>query len=344
MIRKRNFWVMLFADAIIVGLTYFLSYLLRFDGTIPQTHITNLIYTSLWIIPLKLVFFYVFSLYKGMWRYTSISDLENLVKSCAASTSTILFILFIIVRFYGFARSVFIIDIFLTFIFIGGFRIAIRLFYHRQNEKLFISSANFQKAGPKRVLIIGAGDAGEKVLRGLYDNPRLAFEPIGFVDDDPGKKGREIHHVPVLGTISRIPALVEKSCVDELFIAVPSATGDQMRNIVSICKECNVSYKTLPGLQDLINGNVSINDLREVRFEDLLGRSPVNLDVLNIIILWASGSWSQEQVALSGRNCAGRSSNSSPNLLQFSMQPNPICMQYRWNSRIKLDSKTTSPF
>jgi FlaA1/EpsC-like NDP-sugar epimerase len=274
--------MMLFVDAIIVGLTYFLSYLLRFDGEIPQAHISNFIKTAVWIIPLKLLFFYVFGLYKGMWRYTSIANLENLVKGCGASTGTILLILLISVRFYGFARSVFIIDIFLTFIFIGGFRIAIRLFYHRQNKRLFISSSNFQKAGYKRVLIIGAGDAGEKVLRGLYDNPRFPFETIGFVDDDPGKKGREIHHVPVLGAVNRIPEFVEKLRVDELFLAVPSATGDQMRNIVNICEECNVSYKTLPGLQDLINGNVSINDLREVRFEDMLGRPPVNLDERNI--------------------------------------------------------------
>jgi FlaA1/EpsC-like NDP-sugar epimerase len=273
---------MLFADAIIVCLTYFLSYLLRFDGVIPQTHFINFIYTSVWIIPLKLVFFYVFGLYKGMWRYTSIGDLENLVKGCVASTITIVLILLISVGFYGFARSVFIIDFFLAFIFIGGFRIAVRLFYHRQKKRLFFSSSKSQKARPKRVLIIGAGNAGENVLRGLYDDPRLAFEPIGFVDDDKGKRGREIHHIPVLGKISRTPELVEKLRVDELFIAVPSATGDQMRNIVSICKECNVSYKTLPGLQDLISGNVSINDLREVRFEDLLGRPPVNLDVRDI--------------------------------------------------------------
>ena len=134
MIRRRNFWFMLFADAIIVGLTYYLSYLLRFDGVIPQTHITNFIYTALWIIPLKLAFFYVFGLYKGMWRYTSIGDLENLVKGCLASTITILLILLITVRFYGFARSVFIIDFFLVFIFIGGFRVAVRLFYHRQKK------------------------------------------------------------------------------------------------------------------------------------------------------------------------------------------------------------------
>jgi FlaA1/EpsC-like NDP-sugar epimerase len=282
MIRRRNFWVMLFLDAIIICLTYFLSYLLRFDGVIPQTHYRNFIYTSVWIIPLKLIFFYVFGLYKGMWRYTSIGDLENLVKGCLASTGAILLILFISVRFYGFARSVFIIDLFLVFIFIGGFRVAVRLFYHRQKKRLFFSSSNSHKAGLKRVLIIGAGNAGENVIRGLFEDPRLPFEPIGFVDDDPGKSGREIHHVPVLGTISRVPELVEKLHVDELFIAVPSATGDQMRNIVSVCKECSVSYKTLPGLQDLINGNVSINDLREVRFEDLLGRPPVNLDVQNI--------------------------------------------------------------
>jgi FlaA1/EpsC-like NDP-sugar epimerase len=280
MIRKRNFWVMLFVDATIVCLTYFLSYLLRFDGAIPHTHITNFSCTVVWILPLKLVFFYVFGLYKGMWRYTSIGDLESLVKGCLASTSTILLILLISVRFYGFARSVFIIDLFLTFIFIGGFRIAVRMFYHRQNERLFCSLSDSEKTKPKRVLIVGAGDAGEKVLRGLYDDPRLTFEPIGLVDDDSGKIGREIHHIPVLGTISKIPSLVEKLCVDEIFIAMPSATGEQMRK--SSCKECRVSYKTLPGLPDLINGKVSINDLREVRFEDLLGRPPVDLDEANI--------------------------------------------------------------
>ena len=145
MIRKRNFWVMLFGDAIIVCLTYYLSYLLRFDGVIPKAHFINFIYTSVWIIPLKLVFFYVFGLYKGMWRYTSIGDLENLVKGCLTSTGTILLILFISVRFSGFARSVFIIDLFLTFLFSGGFRIAVRMFFHRQNKRLFSSLSDSGK-------------------------------------------------------------------------------------------------------------------------------------------------------------------------------------------------------
>jgi FlaA1/EpsC-like NDP-sugar epimerase len=282
MIRKRNFWVMLSVDAIMVILAYYWSYLLRFDGAIPQKHLTNFIYTTVWIIPIKLAFFYVFGLYKGMWRYTSIGDLGNIVKGSLAGTSAVLLILLISVRFYGFARSVFIIDFFLTFLFIGGFRVAVRLYYHRKNKILFYSSSHSEKARPQRVLIVGAGDAGEKVLRGLYDDPRLPFEPIGFVDDDPGKRGREIHRVSVLGTISRIPELVEKLKINELFIAMPSASGDQMRRLVSICKECSVSYKTLPGLGELINGEVSINDLREVRFEDLLGRLPVNLDEANI--------------------------------------------------------------
>jgi FlaA1/EpsC-like NDP-sugar epimerase len=282
MIRKRNFWVMLSVDAIIISFTYFLSYLLRFDGAIPHAHITNFGHTVLWILPLKLVSFFVFGLYKGIWRYTSISDIESLVKGCLASTGTVLLILFISVQFYGFARSVFIIDLFLTFIFIGGFRVAVRMFYYRQNKRLFCSLSNSEKAKSKRVLIAGAGDAGEKVIRGLYDDPRLPYETIGFVDDDPRKIGREIHHAPVLGAISRIPSLVKKLCVDEVFIAMPSATGDQMRKLVSSCKKCCVPYKTLPGLPDLINGKISINDLREVRFEDLLRRPPVDLDVANI--------------------------------------------------------------
>ena len=196
MIRKRNFWIMLLVDLSIVIVAYYLSYFLRFDWEIPQTHIRNFLYTAVWIVPLKLASFYIFGLYRGMWRYTSIDDLENLVKSCLASSCAILLILFISVRFYGFARSVFIIDLFLTFLFIGGFRIAIRLYYHRHNKRLICLSPDFENTRPKRVLIVGAGDAGEKVLRGLYDYPRLPFEPIGFVDDDPRKTGREIHNVP----------------------------------------------------------------------------------------------------------------------------------------------------
>jgi FlaA1/EpsC-like NDP-sugar epimerase len=282
MIRHRNLWVMLSVDAAIVVFAYYLSYLLRFDGAIPHTYMSSFNRTVVWILPLKLLFFYVFGLYKGMWRYTSIGDLQSLAASSLAGTGTIMLILLISVRFAGFARSVFIIDFFLTFIFIGGFRIAIRLFYHKQNKGLFFSSFNSQKAGSKHVLIVGAGDAGEKVLRGLFDEPQLQLKPIGFVDDDPGKIGREIHHVPVRGSMNRIPALVEEFDVDEIFITIPSASGDQMRNIVKLCKDCGVQYKTLPGLADLINGQVTISDLREVRFEDLLGRPAVDLDATNI--------------------------------------------------------------
>jgi FlaA1/EpsC-like NDP-sugar epimerase len=273
---------MILGDSILVLLTYFLSYLLRFDAAIPQSQFNNYIHSVIWIVPFKLFWFWIFGLYDKMWRYTGISDIANLVKSCVVSSVAIMLVLLVSVRFHGYARSVFVIDLFLTLLFIGGFRVSVRLYFHRRRNLLIRHSFDTKNSTPKRVLIVGAGNAGEKILRELEDDPRLKFKAVGFVDDDPAKSGRKIHDVPVLGPITRVPKLVDALSAEELFIAVPSATGDQMRNIVSICKMSGVSYKTLPRLSDLMSGNVSISDFREVRFEDLLGRSSVQLDTPNI--------------------------------------------------------------
>jgi len=282
MIRRRNFLLMILGDSILVLLTHFLSYLLRFDNAIPQMQINNYIHSVVWIVPFKLFWFWIFGLYDKIWRYTGITDIANLVKSCVLSSVAIMLILLVSVWFHGYARSVFVIDLFLTLLFVGGFRVSVRLYFHQRHNLLVRQSSDTKKSTPNRVLIIGAGDAGEKVLREIDDDPRLRFKAVGFIDDDPAKIGRKIHDVPVLGTVASVPALVDELSVEKLLIAVPSTTGEQMRNIVSICKKSGVSYKTLPRLSDLMAGNVSISDFRKVNFEDLLGRPPVQLDAANI--------------------------------------------------------------
>ena len=127
-ITNRNFWIMIIVDVILAGLAYFLAYYLRFDGDIPAVAFANWMKTVVWIVPLKLACFFFFGIYKGMWRYTGIYDLENLIKACVISSGIVVFILVLKVRFVGFPRSVFAIDLVLTFLFLSGVRVGIRLF------------------------------------------------------------------------------------------------------------------------------------------------------------------------------------------------------------------------
>ncbi|MDI7261492.1 MAG: nucleoside-diphosphate sugar epimerase/dehydratase, partial [Thermodesulfobacteriota bacterium] len=134
----------------------------------------------------------------------------------------------------------------------------------------------------KRLLIIGAGDSGEKILREIKDNPRLNYEVMGFLDDDPKKRGKKIHGVPVLGPIPKIHNLAYDAEMDEILIAVPSASAKQMKRIVQACEATGLKIRTTPGIGELIDGKVSFKMVREVSFEDLLGREQVNLDTESI--------------------------------------------------------------
>jgi FlaA1/EpsC-like NDP-sugar epimerase len=183
--------------------------------------------------------------------------------------------------FKGYSRAIFIVDGFFTFLLVGGKLMAIRSYFAG-----FGNTKNrgdlFSKVTYKNILIIGAGAAGEKILREIFDNNQLHYKVVGFIDDDPQKIGRSIHGVTVLGNLGGITSILEKEDVHEILIAIPSAKGDQIRNIVEACKDCNVSYKILPGMGELIGGSVSVKVLRDISYEDLLGRSPVHLDIKGI--------------------------------------------------------------
>jgi len=282
MLKNRNFWIMLIGDAVLVLFSYFFAYYLRFDGHIPPRELANWTRTIIWILPLKLGSFFFFDLYKGMWRYTSLYDLINLIKACLASSGIIVVLLLITVRFSGFPRSVFIIDSFLTFVFVGGYRIGVRVFYSRMNGRFGLPRVRSTDAGMKRLLLIGAGDAGEKLLREIMENPNLYYDVVGFVDDDLSKLNRTIHGVPVLGTLNDIEKIIKTNQVDELIIAIPSASAKAMRHIVNSCESSGLPYKTVPGIGELIEGKVSVSTIREVRYEDLLGRKQVELDIEQI--------------------------------------------------------------
>lgn len=289
LIRRRNFYLILFLDICLVAAAYLLAYLLRFEGRIPSQEWETIRSTIVYILPFKLVIFYFFGLYKGMWRYTSVVDLFNVVKATLTSSTLIILAILFIRRFEGFPRSVFIIDGFLTFIFIGGARVCIRLLLSEQERDFQSLRQVFQllfgktlTKPQKSLLIIGAGDAGEKILREIRNNPRLNYEVVGFLDDDSTKKGMRIHGVPVLGPISRIDNMAYSDETDEILIALPSASAKQMKRIIEACEATGIKTRTTPGIGELIDGKVSFKTIREVSFEDLLGRDPVYLDIESI--------------------------------------------------------------
>ena len=272
---------MIFSDVLIFVFSIIASYLFRFEFSLSPIYIQQIKTVLLWIVPLKIIVFLSSGIYRGMWRYTSIRDFWLLARACLLSTLLILAVILYMSGFKGYSRAIFIVDGALTFLLIGGKLMAIRSYFARYaNPK--IREELFSKVTYKKVLIIGAGAAGEKILREIFENNQLHYKVIGFIDEDPQKKGRSIHGIPVLGNLGIITSVLEKEEVKEILIAIPSAKGDQIRNIVETCKDCNVSYKILPGMGELIDGRVSIKILRDISYEDLLGRPPVQLDAMGI--------------------------------------------------------------
>jgi len=273
---------MIFCDSSIFVLALITAYLIRFEFVLKQTDIWQLKDVLLWIVPLKLFVFFVLGLYRGMWRFTSVRDFWKLAQACFVSMLLIMAIVLFIYRFSGFSRAVFILDGGLTFFLAGGLRMAIRLYFASQTRFQENGRFFYQPKHQTRVLIVGAGAAGEKILREIFENYQIHYEVVGFIDDDPVKQGRSIHGVPVLGHLDDMHKIIAAKNIDEILIAIPSASGEEMRRIIDICKGCNIFYKTLPGIGEIIDGRVSVKVLRDVRYEDLLGRPPVQLDTTGI--------------------------------------------------------------
>ncbi|MBF0377702.1 MAG: polysaccharide biosynthesis protein [Desulfamplus sp.] len=304
-LKRLNFYLIFAVDMMLFAASFFLAHLIRFEFVFSESIAAQNLSLLPFVILIKPLVYFFFELYKGMFRYVGISDLWNLFKASVASTLLILFGIFIFSRFDGFSRAVLIIDWCLTFLLTGGLRFFVRYMYHkyfrqRDNGEKF----SFFTSKPQiPILIIGAGNAGEKILREMIDNPRLNYNVVGFIDDNPNKKGRSIHGIPVLGKVSELKAISAKHEIDEIIIAVPSATGSQMRTILDACKSCNINFKTMPGYGELIDGKVSVKTLRDVRYKDLLRRQPVELDCerisdylkeKNVMVTGAGGSIGSE--------------------------------------------------
>ncbi|MDL1967009.1 MAG: polysaccharide biosynthesis protein [Deltaproteobacteria bacterium] len=303
--------IVFLVDALLLAAAFIVAHLIRFEFNIPLSFLSLLKQMLPWVLLAKLSCFYFLGLYRGMWRYTSIADLLNVIKATIVSTLLILAFILFKFGFIGYSRSVFLIDFLLTILFIAGFRISVRLFYDRNSKETptptdFLSIFKLlsnRKKDSKNLIIIGAGNCGEKIYREIHDNSALKYNIVGFLDDSRSKIGRTIHGVPVIGRIDDIIILTKKVKADEVLIAIPSARGQQMRRIVELCKTSGILFKTVPGYGELINGRVTINAIREVAYRDLLGREMVKLDEKqigaylkgqNVLVTGAGGSIGSE--------------------------------------------------
>ena len=283
-LRNLNFYLMVLGDMVLFVLAFVGAHLVRFDFELSADMVSQIVSLLPILVPAKTITFCFFGLYRGMWRYSGIFDVWRLLKAMVLSSLVIVSIILFFYRFQGYSRGVFLIDAGLTFLFTGGLRIGIRFLY---NENLFKKTkgddvAFWSRSGRKAVILVGAGDAGEKTYRELVENNSLKYKVVGFVDDDQRKRGCLIHGVPVKAPVSRLPRFVAELGAQEIFITLPSATGEQMRRIIDACKKSMVPFKTLPGLGELITGKVSIKALRDVSYDDILGRGQVKLDLETI--------------------------------------------------------------
>lgn len=276
--NNQNFLIMLLTDMLLVFGAYCLAYLFRFEGAFPAGVKRVFWLSVIWIIPVKIGFFFIFELYKGMWRYTSVHDLVNIVKACIVSSVIVVLVILGSYQFKGFSRSVFMIDLVLTFLLVSGFRVAIRLVFTSPFNTSFRRFFKRDMRSLKKLLIIGAGSAGEKLLRELIENPKLKYDVVGFIDDNPDKLRNTLHRIPVLGAVQDINKIVKEYGIEELIIAVPSASAGQIRRIVGFCKSAGIPFKTLPGIGELVEGKVAVSAIRDIRYEDLLGRPQVCIE------------------------------------------------------------------
>jgi FlaA1/EpsC-like NDP-sugar epimerase len=293
--------LILLSQTWLIAITYYISFLLRFDFTLRRPEQLLLVDTLPLILVVKLLTFYLFGLVRGWWRYVGMSDLTDITKAATLSTAILYPILQWVFFNSGYPRSVLAIDLALTILFVGGARFAVRAYTEHVQDSAVREGA----------LIVGAGQAGSAIVRELKQNPALRFKPLGFVDDDVTKQGIRIHGIEVLGETADLPELIERYDARCVLIAIPSATGPQVERIIRKCRECKVDFKILPALNERINGHASVKELRSLNVEDLLGRQQVPLDTEGIksrlenktlLVTGAAGSIGSELVRQAARH------------------------------------------
>jgi FlaA1/EpsC-like NDP-sugar epimerase len=268
-ILRRNAWFAAAFQVSLVFVSLVLAWLLSFDFSLPHRHILLTVAPVLVVIRLAVIA--RFGLLHGWWRYVSMEDVVEIIKADLLGTGVFFLVMRYVFVITVFPGSVYVLEALLTAALLIGVRVLSRLLAESFRQDLALAKS------ARKVVVIGAGQAAEVVLRQLK---QAGYQVLACVDDNPTKVGLKIHGVPVVGTANQLPRLfASKEEEYEIIIAVPSATGAQMRRFVEICEKTGRRYRTIPTMRELIAGEVLVKQLREVHLEDLLGREPVRLDI-----------------------------------------------------------------
>ncbi|HMB85753.1 MAG TPA: nucleoside-diphosphate sugar epimerase/dehydratase [Methylomirabilota bacterium] len=258
----------LLADALLAVAGNYLAFWLRFDGTIPAAYWMLWLQTVPCLVLIRGLTFIAFHLYDSVWQYVGLRDLRAIAIS--VSVSNVLFCLLIrgVLELRAYPRSVFVTDLVLMVFLMGAVRVSWRL------GREYLANAR-----TKSVLIFGAGDAGEAMVREILNGGEHGYRPVGFVDDDPAKVGQRIHGVPVLGTRADLPRIIAQTNPSEVLVAIARPTPQMLRQVVKALESHKLPIKAVPHLRDLLDGRARLHEVRDLAAADLLGRAPLGLDV-----------------------------------------------------------------
>src|SRR5215211_2043695 len=277
LINRHRVWQAA-VDACLIAIAWYLAFALRFDFAIPKRYGELITETILLAVVIKVAVLTMFGLYNRWWRYVSIGDMWSAARAVGVGSLIAFIVIFLIDPVEGvrLPRSVFLIDALLLLAFITGARLLARTLIERPGRRGLVTRG-------REALIVGAGDAGQLIVKEMLKNRALGYTPIGLVDDDPRKSNLRLHGVRVLGTTADLPHILGDNKADEVIIAIPSAAGETRQRIVNVCRDAGVAVKTLPAVHELISGDLHLaRQLREVQVEDVLGREAVELDLRSI--------------------------------------------------------------
>jgi FlaA1/EpsC-like NDP-sugar epimerase len=272
-INRHRLWQVV-ADAGLITAAWYLAFRLRFDQPRIPPYYNDLLWQSLPIVlAVQLGVFVLFGFYNRWWRYVSTRDMWNLLRGAAAACLVSSLVVYFVspVGHIRLPRSIAIMDWLLLMAFVAGSRLLARTLLERPSTRSVVARG-------KEVIVAGAGDAAQVILKELLARPALGTTPIGLVDDDPRKQNLRVHGVRVLGSTHDLPRILREQHPDEVLIAMPSATGETRRRVVDAAREAGVPVKTLPALHELISGDFTAQ-VRPVQVEDVLGREQVEVDL-----------------------------------------------------------------
>jgi Predicted nucleoside-diphosphate sugar epimerases len=278
-LKRYRALLLIVLDAILINISIIIGLFLRFSLDesylkIPAGDMNRYYSSAIVVTLIFIIVFYFFKLYSSLWRYASVNELISIVM--ATSVAVVLSYIYGLIFGIQMPRSIYIISWMLIMLSVGGVRFSYRIYWvsYLLNKK--------EKNALKNVLIIGAGSAGAKIIKELQKNKELGYYPVGILDDDPYKQGKYINSIPVVGNRKDISRIIKQKRVNEVIIAMPSASQIEQRAIIDICKNVKCKVRILPGIGDMLDNLSPMSRVRDVDIEDLLGREPVKLDIENI--------------------------------------------------------------